>query len=99
MSAIVPNWTKIAGKVVGVQNVVGSPTLALLRVVVAKKSKHEGFPDLVRAGVGDELGVRTTRVVADRLGVKVEDKVEGVVRAAGGELYYFDPESITVNKP
>lgn len=78
------------------ENVQESATLSLLRVVLEKKTKHEGFPDFVRAEGGDEIGVRTTRVVAKQLAVKAGDNIEGLVRAAGGGLYYFDPDSVKV---
>jgi hypothetical protein len=98
MSAIVPNWTKILGKVVAVEAVEGSAMLLLVRVVLMKKEAQYGFPDLMVAKVGDSVGVRGSRAVVETLGIGVGCEIAASVRAGGGVLFYFDPESITINK-
>jgi hypothetical protein len=91
MPNIVENWTSISGKVLSIQR---HSALDVLSLEILKKKGYKDFPDLISTET-HQLEVRLTEEKVRELKLEQGSVIEGLVRAAGPDLYFFNPESVS----
>jgi hypothetical protein len=91
MPNIVENWTDITGKILSIQR---RPAVDILSLEILQKKSYKDFPDLI--GTDAQLEVRLTEGKVRELKLKNGNVIQGLVRAAGPDLYFFNPESVSI---
>jgi hypothetical protein len=91
MPNIIENWTNITGKILSIQR---HSSVDILNLEIVQKKGYKDFPDLVSTDA--QLAVRLTEGKVQELELKVGNVIQGLVRAAGPDLYFFNPESVSI---
>ena len=96
MVSIVPNYASIVATVVAVEPSAFDPAIDLVTLHFSELRNYQQYPNLVRPLPGDLLRVSIKRTTRETLGLKKDIKVSGLVRAAGGDKYFFNDDSVKV---
>jgi hypothetical protein len=94
MVSIIENWAKIRGYVIGITNV--NESMDLIELEVTEISTHENYPNLLGNEPPFNIQVKLKHDTVDELQLDVDCEIEGLVRAAGLNSYFFKGDSIKV---
>jgi hypothetical protein len=98
MVNIIENWVQIKGRVTDVTNHPQLGEYDMIGVSIIEKKQYRNFPDLVTVPTANKLKVNLRKTTSESLGLKEGIILQGLVRAAGRNEYFFKEEKIKVVK-
>jgi hypothetical protein len=96
MTNIIGNWSDITGKILLIQQDETNNTFNLVRLQILEKKVYGKYPDLVRVKNDGVLEVGLSHSVVEKLNLKEGVIIQGLVRAAKPNIFFFQPESIKI---
>lgn len=98
MVAIVPNFASVVATVEAVERSGSDEAMDIVMLQISELKEHRDYPNLIRPLPRNRLRVTIKRATREALGLNKGTTLSAVVRAAGGDKYYFVDNSIKIER-
>jgi hypothetical protein len=96
MVQIIPNYASVVATVLTVETSDVDKAMDTVTLQINELKDHQHYPNLIRPLPDNRLRVTIKRSAREALGLNKNTKISALVRAAGGNNYYFNDGSIEI---
>jgi hypothetical protein len=95
-SQIIPNWSDIEGTVYKFDSENIPPGFCTVTIGLREVKDVEGFRNLAKESVGQNIEVRVPLTLIQEKGVAIDNRVRCRIRKATARVFYMHPDSLVL---
>ena len=92
---IIENWASVSGKIIEIKPDPSLKDFDKIKLKITGVENHLGYPNLLRY-TNDTMEIKLPHLKLRSLGLITNKTISALVRAVGGQNYFFDENTIRI---